>query len=1236
MGRREKPLDPEAGPVQRLAHELRGLREAAGKPTYRDMARRANYSTSALSAAAGGEHLPSLPVVLAYVRALDAEPGVWEERWRMAKAAAEEQAVGEAAETDGDAVPPYRGLARFEPYDRDLYFGRNALVGELLDLVRTHRFAAVFGPSGSGKSSLLRAGLVPALRDATGTDRPEVIRVLTPGERPADTHEKALVPQEGEQDTWVIVDQFEELFTLCRDPRERERFLRLLLAARDPDSRLRVVVAVRGDFYGHCAGDRELAEAVSRANLLVGPMDRAELREVVTKPAAAAGLLVERALTARIVDEVTGRPGALPMLSHALLETWRRRRGRTLTMAAYEAAGGVRGAIAATAEETYGDLSPDRARTARRVLLRLVAPGEGTADTRRPAERTEFTADAQDVLEQLAVARLVTLNDGVVELAHEALITGWPRLAGWIEEDREHLKEQRRLAGAARAWEQLGRDEGALYRGARLSRAEELFTGGSGGTGDEEEGGDDLTRPERAFLTASIAARDTATRKRRALAAALCVLLVLALTAGLAAWQQTRTSQAEAAKAAARRIAASAAGLRSSDPRTALLLGVAAWRTAPLTESRSALLGALFQPQRDAFTDPQTGRDTRRFLVDRGRRLVSVAGRRVSVWDVASGHRSASYLLPAAMEADAVSPDGRLLVVAGADGDERLWDLAGGKPAADTGEGSALAFTPDGTGLLTVPSNHTGSVRLHRTGDGKVLFGRAADPTAADLDRDGRLLALCPAGGAPEVWDTLRDERLPGGWDKEKDLCGTGTGADSGDHLLRFSPDGTRLAAASGDTARVWDISGGRLVADVGSTGTPGFTQLDFTPDGRFLATVDDRELAVWRLRESGLPAVRIPLTQGQEVRGLAWDKGRDRVLRFLDGATVRSYDLTANLAPPWQDTPADATVLSPDGSTLATATRSGPRTAGTYRLELRSTGTGDVLAHDTVGALPTGVEDTPLLSFSPDGTALAVSGTSPSGRQRVTVWDVAAHRARTSFDLPGTPENPAAPLALGPGGRILLIGHGTGTDVRDVGTGRRTRTLPGLTGATLAVRPDGRLLVGTLDQYARLPRGTTVGRALADGRTVTALAFSSDGERLAVGDDSGRVTLWDGDAEHRTGVLAGTAGEAARQEVAALAFSADGRTLAVGGTDSTLQVWDTTTQQLLGTDLPTPGDAIESVAFGGNDGTLYAAGPHTPLQRYTVDAGRAAAAVCARAGGGLTEAQWRTYVPDAPYREIC
>ncbi|MET8981480.1 hypothetical protein ABZX85_38380 [Streptomyces sp. NPDC004539] len=1234
MGRREKPLDPEAGPVQRLAHELRGLREAAGKPTYQDMARRAKYSTSALSAAAGGEQLPSLPVVLAYVQALGAQSEAWEERWREAKGAVEERAREEAA----GIAEPYRGLARFESCDRDLYFGRDALVGELLGLVRAHRFVAVSGPSGSGKSSLLRAGLIPALRDATGADRPEVIRVLTPGERPAATHEKALMPQEGELDTWVVVDQFEEVFTLCRDAEERDRFLRLLLTSRDLGSRLRVVVAVRGDFHGRCARDRELAEAIGRACLLVGPMDRDELREVVTKPAAAVGLLVERALTARIVDEFTGRPGALPLLSHTLLETWRRRRGRTLTTAAYEAAGGVGGAIAATAEEMYGALPTDRTRTARRVLLRLIAPGQGTADARGPVEHTEFPADARDVLERLAVARLVTLDDGVVELAHSAVITGWPRLAAWIEEDRERLHEQRRLTEAARAWEELGREDGALYRGSRLSRAEELFTGEPEGPGVRERPGDedDLTHRERAFLTASLTARDTAELRRRTLSAVLCVLLVLALTVGLVAWQQNRAGQAEAAEATARRIAASAAGLRSSDPRTAMLLGAAAWRTAPLVESRSALLGALYQAQRDTFTDPQTGSDTRRFLIDQARRLVSVAGGTVSVWDVARRHRSAFYRLPADTEVGAVSPDGRFLDLTGPDGTGQLWDLTAGKPVAGMGDGSVLAFTSDGSGRLTTPLDRTGPVELRRTTDGEVLLATTADPTAAGLDHDGRLLALCPAGGSPEVWDTVRDERLPGGWARDKDFCGTGTGADGGGHVLRFSPDGTRLAAVSGTTARVWDVSRGALVAELGSLGTTGFTDLDFTPDNRFLATADDGELTVWRLLGSGLPVVRVPLAQGQEVRDLTWALGRDRVLSFRDAATVRSYDLTPNLAAPWQETPADASVLSPDGTALVTATRSG----GTYRLELRSAHTGALLAHDTVGALPTSVDETPLLAFSPDGRALVVSGISPlSGRQRVMVWDVASHTARTSFELPGTRENPAYPLALGPDGRTLLIGGTTGTDIRDTGTGRRTGALPGLFGETFAVRPDGRLLVGSLDRYARLPNGTAVGRALADGKKVTALAFSSDGERLAVGDASGRVTLWDGNAERRTDVLAGlsgAAGEGAPEEVAALAFSADGRTLAVGGTHGTLRLWDTASQQLLGTDLPTSGDEIRSAAFGRDDGTLYTTGPHTTLQRYTVDAERAAAAVCERAGGSLSEARWRTYVPDTPYREVC
>lgn len=199
-----------------------------------------------------------------------------------------------------------------------------------------------------------------------------------------------MAPANDAGDTVLVVDQFEEAFTLCTEPAERAAFLDLLLAACDPDSRLRVVLAVRADFFGRCADHHGLAVALREATLLVGPMGPAELREAIVKPAAGAGLIVERALTSRIIEEVDGEPGGLPLLSHALLETWRRRKGRTLTEAAYEAAGGVRGAIARTAERAYGGLTPEQATTARRILLRLVTPGDGAQDTSRPADRTEL------------------------------------------------------------------------------------------------------------------------------------------------------------------------------------------------------------------------------------------------------------------------------------------------------------------------------------------------------------------------------------------------------------------------------------------------------------------------------------------------------------------------------------------------------------------------------------------------------------------------------------------------------------------------------------------------------------------------------------------------------------------------------------------------------------------------------------------------------------------------------
>ena len=1248
MGRPERPVDPEAGAVQRLAHELRVLRSAAGSPAYRAMAQRAHFSAATLAQAAAGERLPSLAVVLAYAQACGAaDPAEWELRW---KTAAEESAAEEAvARQDGEEQPPYRGLVRFEPGDQGLFFGRDRLVGELLELVHEHRFAVVFGASGSGKSSLLRAGLVPRLqRSIQELNCAAVLRVLTPGATPAVTHGRLLAPGEGEPDSWVVVDQFEEIFTLCRDRAERARFIDMLLAAREPGSRLRVVIAVRADFYGRCSEHRGLVEALRKAHLLVGPMTPAELREAVVKPAAAAGLLVERELTARIVQEVVDQPGALPMLSHALLETWQRRRGRTLTMAAYEAAGGVHGAIAATAERVYGELSPAQAGKARQVLLRLIEPGQEAADTRRPACRLELEAwgdpEVPMVVERLARARLLTVDAYVVELAHESLVTGWPRLHGWIEEDRDWLRHHRRLSEDTRTWLELGRDSDTLYRGPRLDRYEELFLR----DGLESR----LNTAERDFLAAAIEIRDGerraaagTTRRARRLVTALSVALAVSLTVGVVAWQQHVTNTRDHTRTAARRVAAVAGSMRTTDPRTAMLLSAAAWRTAPLTETRSALLGALTQPQLDAFTAPGAGGDTPRFLADSGRTLLGTDGRTWRRWDVPTHRRTASGRLPQDTVL-ASGPDARVLVLQVPDG-QRLWDVSTGKwtgPARALPSSYLLGFGPSGRSYVAgdPDGNRT---QLRSIADDGLLYETSGEggPDVAPSP-DDRQVAICSKGHAPAVWDIRRHRTLHGAWEQTHGVC------DDEYELLKFDA-GDRLTAMTSTGVRAWDTTSGRQLADIDY---PDVEYVAFSKDGAFLAASGHNEIRVWRLSAPDAPVFRYALDGQHLYGGLAWDPGRP-VLRYLEGGTVHTLDLAAALTSQWRDHPLDNALLSPDGRTLATAERSGTR----YRFQLRDTGDGHLLrelrsppfpvARD--GSDPVVPEYTmSLMAFSPDGKAFTYGVSTPgwdTAPQQLIVRDLVRDRERATLDLASSSSSSssgtAVTVALGPGGRTLLAARTTGTsdisdEVWDIARHRRTAVLKDLDSSTLAVRPDGRLLVGN-SHTADLLSGTVTGRTLGQGEQIGALAFGADGSRMAAGDLTGRVALWDGDLRHRAGVLPnvfpGPVGDTP-EAVSALAFSPDGRTLAVAGDAGTIQLWDTSTQQPLGGTLATPGDAIRSLAFSPDSGTLYAAGDHVPLQRYTITSSYALTRVCARVGTALTRAQWHAYIPDAPYRGAC
>ncbi len=384
-----------------------------------------------------------------------------------------------------------------------------------------------------------------------------------------------------------MVDQFEELFTACGDEEERGEFTaELVRAARDPD-RGSVVIAVRADFYGRCAEYPDLSRLLGANTVLVGPMSREELRRAIERPAQRVGLQVEPELADALLSDVEGEPGALPLLSTALLELWGQRAGRRLRLAAYTRSGGVQGAVARLAEDAYVALDPSQQAIARNVLLRLAGQGEGRTIVRRRIALVELELerrpDAPTVVARLTERRLLTIGEGAIEVAHEALLREWPRLRGWLEEDAQGRRLHHQISDAAHAWDADGRDPAGLYRGARLSAALEWRS-----THEER-----LNDAERAFLDAGRAAAERAQRRLRLVLGGVSLLLLAAVIAALVAVDQRGSARTEARLAEAQRLGAQALSEPALD--RSLLLARQGVALGDSAATRDTLLSALLR-----------------------------------------------------------------------------------------------------------------------------------------------------------------------------------------------------------------------------------------------------------------------------------------------------------------------------------------------------------------------------------------------------------------------------------------------------------------------------------------------------------------------------------------------------------------------------------------------------------------------------------------------------------------
>jgi DNA-binding SARP family transcriptional activator/WD40 repeat protein len=1085
---------------------------------------------------------------------------------------------------------PYRGLATYQAVDSEVFCGRGATLRALVSRTATARLVVVSGPSGAGKSSLVRAGLLPALaRGVVSGSAGWRPLVITPGLRPVDRLAPLLSPDENADadaeengsaairaPVILVVDQFEELWTAGAPDGEREAFLDAVMALLDDGLAARVVLAVRGDHLGRLAEHPVLAERAADGMLLVPPLTEAELREVVEGPAAVAGLDVDPDLVDAVLREVAGQPAALPLLSTALVATWERRRDTTLTLAGYLEAGGVTGALARTAEAALACLDEQGRPLARRLLVRLAATGDGAAVVRRRVPVAELGFDGTDgaarraVVEAFVSRRLLSIDADHLEVTHEALLVAWPRLAGWLAEDAAGRAVRTHLAPEARDWDDTGRPEDRLYRGARLAAAQDWLA-----RPDADPGA-----VEREFIIASTARseaelaesraqtqRERAGRRRtRRLAYILAAAMVLAIAAGGLALQRQRQAATNALIADANRLAAASANAPSLD--TSLLLAAQAFRTRDTLQTEDGLLAAAVQHRQVAHVYRADGVVRHIAVSPDGRTLYAHADQQVVAWDLATGEKRvlAQYTSPSQYPTDVdaspaptgltaglvaiVTPpvpgasDTSTMSLLGPDGRAR-WTRAakelGGWPVA-------VRFTADGTRVAVEVIEDYGGRHpavLHVFLDALTGTAHPVGPRSPFLSYafyDPWWSGIAPGAGSLLVGSIVSAlAQRVGVFDVTR---GTTTWLDreGRDPDAAFFPLTGGVLEGATDGAMYWYPRGATRMRQKLADHTSQVTAAATDASGTVLVTGGSDHRVVVHHLEHGTWVSREVLTghQGSVLEVVVSRDGK-RAFSTGDDRTVIEWDLTDQAR---------------FGSVIEQL--DDPH---------------DVAADPVIMGVPAWVGEhpiwvVPVIAHGYESRAQMVAAFMDPGTRTVLDWVPIGTR---------TPAFPAAAAAVSRDGRRVAVTAEFATAMLDARTHRILKefelsTVDGrLYGAdgpepepvtTAGWNADGsRLFLGTGESLTgKGTRGAVVvvntatwrpERRLFEGGGVYALTVSPDGRLIAAGDVTGRVTVADASTYRVVRTLR------ARDTVRGLAFSPDGSRLAAVGDSKRLDVWD-------------------------------------------------------------------------------